>query len=101
LERNAQETEQRNHRRELQTRFDKLTPRDHEVLLHVLSGQLNKQIASDLGINERSVKRHRTSVMTKLQVSSVAELSHLAHETGLATNGGFAPGGSKARLRSA
>src|SRR5436189_284018 len=56
LERNARETEQRNRRRELRERFDKLTPRDHEVLVHVLSGQLNKQIASDLGINERSVK---------------------------------------------
>ena len=101
LERNARETEQRNRRRELRERFDKLTPRDHEVLVHVLSGQLNKQIASDLGINERSVKRHRTSVMTKLEVSSVAELSHLAHEVGMATLGHFAQASSKPQLRSA
>jgi len=99
LDRNALETEQRNRRSELRARFDKLTPRDHEVLMHVLSGQLNKQIAGDLGINERSVKRHRTSVMTKLQVSSVAELSHLAHEAGMPTNGSFAQMSSKTRLR--
>jgi RNA polymerase sigma factor (sigma-70 family) len=101
LERNARETEQRNRRRELRERFDKLTPRDHEVLVHVLRGQLNKQIASDLGINERSVKRHRTSLMTKLEVSSVAELSHLAHEAGMTSPGRFAPAGSKPQLRTA
>jgi FixJ family two-component response regulator len=101
LERNARETEQRNRRRELRERFGKLTPRDHEVLVHVLSGQLNKQIASDLGINERSVKRHRTSLMTKLEVSSVAELSHLAHEAGMTTPGRFAQASSKPQLRTA
>ena len=101
LDRNARETELRNRRRELRARFDKLTPRDREVLVHVLSGQLNKQIASDLGINERSVKRHRTSVMSKLEVSSVAELSHLAHEAGIATQGRFSQAASKAGLRSA
>jgi FixJ family two-component response regulator len=73
----------RSRRRDLQRRFDTLTPRDTEVLVHVLRGQLNKQIASDLGIDERSVKRHRTSLMRKLQVQSVAELSHLAHEAGI------------------
>ena len=44
---------------------------------------MNKQIAADLGIDERSVKRHRTSLMTKLQVQSVAELTHLVDEAGL------------------
>jgi RNA polymerase sigma factor (sigma-70 family) len=82
LVRDTRERRQRSHRRELGTRFDRLTPRDQEVLTHVLRGQSNKQIAADLGIAERSVKRHRTSLMTKLQVESVAELSHLAHEAG-------------------
>ena len=72
----------------MRARFDALTERDHEVLSHVLSGQLNKQIAADLGIDERSVKRHRTSTMAKLQVRSVAELTHLVHEAGLASAGG-------------
>ena len=69
--------------RELRAPFETLTPREREVLAHVLTGQLNKRIAVDLGIVERSVKRHRTNLMTKLQVQSVAELTHLVHEAGL------------------
>jgi FixJ family two-component response regulator len=84
LRRDAMERAQRVRKSELQTRFTTLTPRDREVLTHVLRGQLNKQIAADLGIDERSVKRHRTSLMAKLAVQSVAELSHLAHEAGIA-----------------
>lgn len=72
--------------RELRVPFDTLTPREREVLSHVLSGQLNKQIAVDLGIDERSVKRHRTSIMSKLQVKSVAELTRLVHESGVQSN---------------
>ena len=68
---------------ELRAPFGALTPRDREVLTHVLSGQLNKQIARDLGIDERSVKRHRTSIMAKLQVQSVPELMDLVHAAGL------------------
>ena len=68
---------------ELRAPFGALTPRDREVLTHVLSGQLNKQIARDLDIDERSVKRHRTSIMTKLHVESVPELMHLVHAAGL------------------
>ena len=44
--------------------------------------QLNKQIADDLGICQRTVKLHRTSITTKLGVRSVAELARLAHEAG-------------------
>ena len=83
IERDERERRERVHRRELQERFNTLTPREHEVLTHVLSGRLNKQIAADLGIDERSVKRRRASVMSKLQVQSVAELFHLAHEAGM------------------
>ena len=83
LERDVRERERRLRHRELRNRFNKLTPRDQEVLMHVLRGQLNKQIAADLGIDERSVKRHRTSIMSKLQVQSVAELAHFAHEAGI------------------
>ena len=85
LARDAREREQRARLRELRARFDALTPREHEVLAHVLTGQLNKQIAGDLGIDERSVKRHRTSIMAKLRVQSVAGLTHLVHEAGLAS----------------
>lgn len=80
LARNARELADRTRRRDLQTRFAKLTAREREVLAHVLRGRLNKQIAADLGIDERSVKRHRTSLMRKLAVRSVAELARLAAE---------------------
>ena len=63
----------------LRAPFETLTPRDCEVLNHVLAGKLNKQIARELGIDERSVKRHRTSIMAKLRVESVAALTHLVH----------------------
>jgi FixJ family two-component response regulator len=80
--RDACEHSERARLRELRAPFATLTPRDREVLTHVLAGKLNKQIASDLGIDERSVKRHRTSIMTKLQVQSVAELANLVHAAG-------------------
>lgn len=83
LARDAQEREQRVRRRELRDRFDALTPREREVLAHVLTGPLNKQIAGDLDASERTIKAHRANLMAKLQVQSVAELAHLAHEAGL------------------
>jgi FixJ family two-component response regulator len=67
----------------LRTPFATLTPREREVLAQVLAGRLNKRIAADLGIDQRSVKRHRTSIMTKLRVQSVAELTHLVQEADL------------------
>jgi FixJ family two-component response regulator len=82
LARDAQEREMRARRRETRARFDALTPREREVLVHVLSGQLNKQIAVDLTAAERTVKAHRANLMAKLQVQSVAELTHLAYEAG-------------------
>lgn len=82
LARGAQEREQRARRRELRARFDPLTPREREVLAHILSGQTNKQIAGDLGAAERTIKMHRANLMAKLQVQSVAELARLAHEAG-------------------
>src|SRR5437016_3792620 len=59
---------------EIRTRLDTLTPREEEVLEHVVSGKLNKQIAGDLGITEATVKMHRARVMAKMKVQSVAEL---------------------------
>jgi FixJ family two-component response regulator len=51
-----------------------LTPREREVLEHVVAGRLNKQIAADLGVVEDTVKMHRARVMRKLGVRSLAEL---------------------------
>src|SRR5512137_767647 len=83
LARDAQDRERRARRRELRARFDALTPREREVLGQVLSGHLNKQIAFALGASERTIKMHRANLMAKLQVRSVAELSHVAHELGI------------------
>ena len=66
LARDAQEREEHNRQRELRARFDTLTKREFEVLAHVVQGRLNKQIAGDLGIHERTVKLHRTAITTKL-----------------------------------
>lgn len=55
-----------------------LTPREREVLNSLMSGRLNKQIASDLGIVENTVKAHRARIMEKLAVRSLAELVLLA-----------------------
>jgi FixJ family two-component response regulator len=83
LARNQQEREERSHRDELRARFAAISAREREVLEHVLRGRLNKQIAGDLGIHERTVKVHRKAIMTKLSVRSVAALAQLSQEAGL------------------
>ena len=60
-----------------------LTPREREVLTHVVSGQLNKQAAADLGIVEKTIKIHRARVMEKMKVESLAELVRLAERAGI------------------
>jgi len=62
---------------EIRARLSTLTPREREVLEHVVTGKLNKQIAGDLGTVEQTVKVHRARVMEKLKVQSVAELVRL------------------------
>jgi RNA polymerase sigma factor (sigma-70 family) len=65
-------------RRDLRIRFAKLTPRERNVFELVVAGRLNKQIAAELGMAERTVKAHRAQVMAKMQAKSLAELVHLA-----------------------
>lgn len=83
LNRDTLERQQRGQLRDLRRRFDELSERELEVLEHVVRGQMNKQIAADLNINERTVKLHRTSITRKLGVQSVAELTRLVSEAGL------------------
>jgi FixJ family two-component response regulator len=77
--------------RELQSvrgRLATLTPREHEVLEHVIIGRLNKQIAADLGITEKTIKVHRARAMEKMGVDTLAELVRktVELETGVEVN---------------
>lgn len=88
LARDAQERKERSRQQELRGRFELLTKREFEVLAHVVQGRLNKQIAGDLGIHERTVKLHRTAITRKLRVQSVAELTRLTDEAQVFTASG-------------
>ena len=68
---------------EIRARLATLTPREREVLDYVIAGKLNKQIASDLGTVEQTIKIHRAHVMQKMQVRSVAELVRLTQRCGI------------------
>ena len=69
--------------RAIERRLAALTTRELEVLRHVISGALNKQIAAKLGLSEKTIKAHRGSFMKKLSVRSVAELVRLAEKAGI------------------
>jgi FixJ family two-component response regulator len=77
LEKDRIERQSRVELDDIQERLATLTPREREVLNHVVSGQLNKQIANDLGTVEKTIKVHRARVMEKMKVNSVAELVRL------------------------
>jgi FixJ family two-component response regulator len=62
----------------LQACFDLLTPREREIMAHVVSGFMNKQIAAKLGISDITVKVHRASVIRKMGAKSLAELVRMA-----------------------
>ena len=64
-----------------------LTPREREVLTHVVGGSLNKQIAAKLGTVEKTIKVHRGRMMEKLGVRTVADLVRLAEKAGVAAHG--------------
>ncbi|MGZ4973305.1 MAG: response regulator transcription factor, partial [Limisphaerales bacterium] len=68
---------------EIRKKLSTLTPREREVLDHVVSGRLNKQIAADLGTVEKTIKVHRAHLMTKLKVRSLADLVRLAERAGI------------------
>jgi FixJ family two-component response regulator len=68
---------------EIRARLALLTPREQEVLDHVVTGKLNKQIADDLGVVEKTIKVHRARVMEKMKVQSVAELVRLVERSGI------------------
>ncbi len=71
---------ERAERKELQGRLETLTPREREVLMQVVTGKLNKQIAGDLGIAEKTIKIHRGRVMQKMRANSVADLVRMVEK---------------------
>lgn len=67
----------------LTVRYGSLTPRERQVMAHVVAGQLNKQIAADLGTSEQTIKVHRGRVMEKMGVESLADLIRAAERLGI------------------
>jgi len=67
----------------LRARFEALTPRERTILVEVVAGRLNKQIALDLGVTETTVKVHRSNMMHKIKAGSMAELCRMAEQLGL------------------
>lgn len=68
---------------DLRDRLDSLTPRERDVMRHVIAGLLNKQIAGELDMSETTVKIHRHHVMEKMRAGSLAELVRMADRLGL------------------
>jgi FixJ family two-component response regulator len=83
LRRDAEQRKERAIRRAFDERLQTLTPRERDVMELVTRGRLNKQIAWDLGIGEKTVKVHRKHVMSKMAVRSVADLVRLSARLGM------------------
>jgi FixJ family two-component response regulator len=71
-------------RNEVRRLLDLLTPREFEVMQLVITGMLNKQMAGELGMTEKTVKVHRGRMMRKLGITSVAQLIRLTETAGVA-----------------
>jgi len=67
----------------LRTRYETLSPREREVMAHVVSGLMNKQVAGLIGLSEITVKIHRGNVMRKMGVRSLADLVRQAEALGI------------------
>ena len=71
----------------LTAHYASLTPREREVMAHVVAGKLNKQIAADLGTSEQTIKVHRGRVMEKMGVESLADLVRAAERLEIGKQG--------------
>jgi FixJ family two-component response regulator len=83
LETDRKARPERTEMRRLRERFDLLAPRERQVMHLVTSGRLNKQIAHELGISERTIKLYRGQVMRKMGADSLADLVQQAQKLGL------------------
>jgi FixJ family two-component response regulator len=79
----AEQRQERAIRSMIQQRLETLTPRERQVMMHVVLGQFNRQIAAEIGTGEKTVKVHRGRVMSKMGAGSVAELVKLAARIGM------------------
>jgi FixJ family two-component response regulator len=83
LSRDQLERKERLEIRELRQCFEQLTPREREVMLLIVAGLLNKQVASTLDTTERTIKFHRSNIMKKMHVESLAGLVRMAERLGV------------------
>jgi FixJ family two-component response regulator len=67
----------------IEAKIASLTPREREVLTHVVAGRLNKQIAYDLGTVEKTIKVHRSRMMGKLGLQTIADLVRMTEKAGI------------------
>ena len=80
LARDRAERENEKALRALRARFESLTSREREIMIHVVQGRLSKQIANDIGITEPTVKVHRSNLKRKMNTSSLVELGRMADQ---------------------
>ncbi len=83
LERDVHDVQEELEKKKINALMDALTPREKEVLRWVITGKLNKQIAHALGTKEKTIRVHRSRLMQKTKVSSVAELVRLAEKVNI------------------
>jgi FixJ family two-component response regulator len=83
LARACVESRRRHEREEIEERMRHLTRREREVMELVVTGRLNKQVASDLGAAEKTIKIHRARVMEKMKARSIVDLVRLVQKAGI------------------
>jgi FixJ family two-component response regulator len=83
IERDGAERRRRAELAELRTRYQRLTPRERQVLARVTAGLLNKQVAAELGTSEIMVKVHRAHVMRKMRARSLVDLVKMVERLGI------------------
>ena len=87
LERDMQNRKKEIQAHKVKSLIDNLTPREKEVMRWVITGKLNKQIALAMGITEKTIKVHRSRILQKTGVTSVAELVRLAEVANISPAG--------------